>query len=119
MHGTVVVPKSGGGYQNVAFQTGKVTAVSSTSITLHSADGYSRTYPVTSSTIVNAQRDGIGSIKVGNQVVVSFTSASGVAGTAVAGITPTPVVPEWPPLWLFASGLLALGWLARCSRRRR
>src|SRR5262249_19995078 len=31
--------------------------------------------------------------------------------------TPTPVVPEWPPAWLFASGLLALGWLA--DRRRR
>lgn len=73
VHGTVVVPKPGGGYQTVAFQNGKVTAVSSTSITLRSADGYTHTYPVTSSTNVNAQRDGIGSIKVGNQVVVTAT----------------------------------------------
>lgn len=73
VHGTAVVPKSGGGYQTVAFQNGKVTAVSSTSITLRSADGYSHTYPVTSSTIVNAQRDGIGSIKAGNQVVLIAT----------------------------------------------
>ena len=81
VHGTVVVPKSGGGYQTVAFQNGKVTAVSSTSITLHSADGYNRTYQVTSSTLVNAQRDGIGSIKTGNQVVVTAT-VSGSTATA-------------------------------------
>jgi hypothetical protein len=82
VHGTVVVPKPAGGYQTVAFQNGKVTAVSSTSITLHSADGYSHTYQVTSSTLVNAQRDGIGSIKVGNQVVVDAT-VSGSTTTAV------------------------------------
>ena len=82
VHGTVVVPKSGGGYQTVAFQNGKVTAVSSTSITLRSADGYSHTYQVTSSTMVNAQRDGIGSIKTGNQVVVTAT-ISGSTTTAV------------------------------------
>ena len=82
VHGTVVVPKSGGGYQTVAFQNGKVTALSSTSITLHSADGYSHTYPVTSSTIVNAQRDGIGSIKAGNQVVVTAT-VSGSTTTVI------------------------------------
>ena len=82
VHGSVVVPKSGGGYQTVAFQNGKVTTVSSTSITLHSADGYNHTYPVTSSTIVNAQRDGIGSIKVGNQVVVAAT-VSGSSTTVI------------------------------------
>jgi len=82
VHGTAVVPKSGGGYQTVTFQNGKVTAVSSTSITLHSADGYSHTYPVTSSTNVNAQRDGIGSIKVGNQVVVTAT-VSGSSTTVI------------------------------------
>src|SRR5215472_7170780 len=82
VHGTVVVPKAGGGYQTVTFQNGKVTAVSSTSITLRSADGYSHTYPVTSSTNVNAQRDGIGSIKVGNQVVVAAT-VSGSTTTVI------------------------------------
>jgi hypothetical protein len=81
VHGTVVVPKSGGGYQTVAFQNGKVTAVSSTSITLHSADGYSHSYQVTSSTLVNAQRDGIGSIKSGSQVIVTAT-VSGSTATA-------------------------------------
>ena len=81
VHGTAVVPKPGGGYQTIAFQNGKVTAVSSTSITLHSADGYSHSYQVTSSTLVNAQRDGIGSIKAGNQVIVTAT-VSGSTDTA-------------------------------------
>jgi hypothetical protein len=81
VHGTAVVPKSGGGYQTIAFQDGKVTAVSSTSIMLHSADGYNRTYQVTSATLVNAQRDGIGSIKPGNQVIVTAT-VSGSTATA-------------------------------------
>jgi hypothetical protein len=82
VHGTVVVPKPGGGYQTIAFQNGKVTAVSSTSITLRSADGYSHTYQVTSSTMVNAQRDGIGSIKAGNQVMVDAT----VSGSTAAAV---------------------------------
>jgi hypothetical protein len=79
VHGTVVVPKPGGGYQTIAFQNGKVTAVSSTSITLHSADGYSHSYQVTSSTLVNARRDGIGSIKSGNQVIVTATLSGNTA----------------------------------------
>jgi len=81
VHGTAVVPKSGGGYQTIAFQNGKVTAVSGTSITLRSADGYSRSYQVTSSTLVNAQRDGIGSIKAGQQVIVT-AAVSGSTATA-------------------------------------
>jgi hypothetical protein len=81
VHGSAVVPKPGGGYQTIAFQNGKVTAVSSTSIALHSADGYSHSYRVTSSTLVNAQRDGIGSIKAGNQVIVTAT-VSGSTATA-------------------------------------
>jgi hypothetical protein len=81
VHGTAVVPKPGGGYQTIAFQNGKVTAVSSTSITLRSADGYSHSCRVTSATLVNAPRDGIGSIKAGNQVIVTAT-VSGSTDTA-------------------------------------
>jgi hypothetical protein len=81
VHGSAVVPKPGGGYQTIAFQNGKVTAVSSTSVTLRSADGYSHSYRVTSSTLVNAQRDGIGSIKAGNQVIATAT-LSGSTATA-------------------------------------
>ena len=74
--------KPGGGYQTVDFQNGKVTAVSSTSVTLRSADGYVHSYAVTSSTIVNAERDGISSVKTGNEVLVQATVSGGTATAA-------------------------------------
>jgi hypothetical protein len=83
LHGQFVIGKSGGGYQTIDVQTGQVTAVSSTSITLKSADGFTSSYVVTSSTVVDAQRDGIGSVKVGNQASVQAT-VSGSTATAVS-----------------------------------
>jgi hypothetical protein len=82
LHGQIVVAKPGGGYQTADIQNGKVTAVSATAITLKSADGYARSYGLTGSTIVDAQRDGIGSVKVGNQASVVAT-VSGSTATAV------------------------------------
>lgn len=70
LHGELVVPKAGGGYQTVEVQRGQATAVSKTSITVKSADGFSRTYDVTDSTLVNSGRDGITSIAVGKDVAV-------------------------------------------------
>jgi len=83
VHGQFVAAKAGGGYQTVDFQNGNVTAVSATSITLRSADGYSHTYAIANSTIVDAQRDGIGSVKVGHQASLSAT-LTGSTATAVS-----------------------------------
>ena len=83
VHGQFVVPKAGGGYQTIDTQRGSVTAVSSTSITIKSADGFTKTYRVTGSTNVDAQRDGIGSIKTGHRVAVAATVSGGTA-TAVS-----------------------------------
>jgi hypothetical protein len=85
VHGQFVVPKQGGGYQTIDTQRGQVTAVSTSAITIKSSDGYAKTYAVTSSTIVDARRDGIGSVKVGDQATVTAT-ASGATATA-ANIT--------------------------------
>jgi hypothetical protein len=82
VHGQFVVPKQGGGYQTIDTQRGQVTAVSNSAITIKSPDGFVQTYAVTSSTIVAAQRDGIGSIKVGDQAAVRAT-VSGSTATAV------------------------------------
>jgi len=79
IHGSFVTPKQGGGYQTVDTQRGKVTAVSSTSISVKSEDGFTATYVVTADTLVNAKRDGIASIKVGDEV--------GVVGLENAGST--------------------------------
>ena len=88
LHGQFVVAKSGGGYQTVDVQDGQVTAVSTTSITLKSSDGFTKTYVVTSSTMVDAQRDGIGSVKVGNQASLYATvSGSTVTAANVADLT--------------------------------
>jgi hypothetical protein len=88
VHGQVVVPKPGGGYQTVDIQQGTVTAVSNTSISLKSADGFTKTYTVTSSTLVNAQRSGIGSVKVGNKAAVSATQNGSVAtATRISDLT--------------------------------
>jgi hypothetical protein len=77
LHGTLVLPKADGGSVTVEIQNGKVTSVSQSSITLKSADGYTKTYVVSASTIVGAQREGIGSVKVGDQVWVTATASGG------------------------------------------
>jgi hypothetical protein len=73
VHGTLVVPVSGGGYQTEDVQRGKVTAISSSSITVVSADTYTKTYRVNGSTSVNAGNGGLGSVKVGDQVSLTAT----------------------------------------------
>ena len=83
VHGQFVVPKSGGGYQTIETQRGSVTAVSATSITVKSADGFVKTYQVVSSTNVDAQRNGIAAVKTGHQVAVTAT-VSGSTATAAS-----------------------------------
>jgi hypothetical protein len=84
VHGQVVVVKpNNGGYETLDVQSGKITAVSPTSITVRSPDGYTASYTVASSTAVDAQRDGIGSVKVGNQVSLTAT-AGGSKATATS-----------------------------------
>jgi hypothetical protein len=81
LHGTLVLPKSGSGTLTVEIQNGRVTAVSRSSITLKSNDGFTRVYAVTSSTIVAARGEGIGSVKVGDQ---AWVTAAGRGGTVTA-----------------------------------
>jgi hypothetical protein len=82
LHGEFVVPKNGGGYETIDTQQGSVTAVSKDSITLKSEDGFTKTYKVTSDTLVNAARDGIGTVKTGDTVALTATVSDGTA-TAV------------------------------------
>jgi hypothetical protein len=77
LHGEFVVPKQGGGYQTLVVQHGKVTSVSTSSITVKSDDGFSATYSVAADVLVNAARDGIGSIKKGDEVSVLAQQKSG------------------------------------------
>jgi hypothetical protein len=46
LHGEFVVPDGAGGYTTMLSQTGTVTAVSPSSITVRSADGYTQAYAI-------------------------------------------------------------------------
>ena len=88
IHGSIVTPKQGGGYQTIDGQRGAVLEVSATSIKVRSDDGFTATYIVTADTVVNATRDGIGSVKVGDKVGVMGVEAAG-STTAVRIIDET------------------------------
>jgi len=77
LHGEFVAKGKAGGYVTVDGQRGAVTRVSSTQITLKSADGFTATYVITADTRV--RKDGnagkIGDVKVGDQALVLATKA--------------------------------------------
>lgn len=91
VHGTFVVPNQDGtGYQTMQMQRGTVTAVSATSISVKSADGFTATYVVDAGTKVN--RDGaIADIAADADVMVmavvdgSTVTAQRVVDTAAFG----------------------------------
>ena len=80
IHGEFVTPNAAGdGYQTIATQKGEVTAVSATSLTVRSEDGFSRTYTVNDDTLVNAGNDGIDDVRSGDDVRVTALVADGKA----------------------------------------
>jgi hypothetical protein len=83
LHGEFTIKKpDGSGYQTMATQTGEVTAVSPSSITVKSEDGFSRTYSVDENTVVGSGRDGIGSVKTGDTVSIAGVVDGGAAKAA-------------------------------------
>jgi hypothetical protein len=103
LHGQFVVAKPGGGYQTLDFQSGSVSKVSASSITVKSTDGFTQDYAVTGSTLVSAQRDGISSVKAGDQAIVLAT-ASGGTRTAVKIVDRTQVMQSHKQLGFGAGG---------------
>jgi hypothetical protein len=82
LHGEFTIKKPDGTFQTMATQTGEVTAVSPSSITVKSEDGFSRTYSVDENTVVGSGRDGIGSVKTGDTVHVAGVVDGGKAQAA-------------------------------------
>lgn len=88
IHGEFTTKAPGGGYQTVATQHGDVTAVSATSITVKSEDGFSRTYSVDDNTLVNAGNDGIADVKSGDKVhVVAIVTGGNARAVQVMDVT--------------------------------
>jgi hypothetical protein len=79
LHGTLVTG-SDGSYVTRMTQTGRVTAVSSTSITVKSTDGYAESYGLSSSTTVNGGQSQASATQTGHTVTVVATE-SGAATT--------------------------------------
>ncbi|PPK70983.1 hypothetical protein V5P93_002842 [Actinokineospora auranticolor] len=72
LHGEYVVAAEDGSYQTKVMQTGEVTAVSDTSVTAKSADGYTKTYTIDSDTVKSA-------IENGDTVTIVATPSGGTA----------------------------------------
>jgi hypothetical protein len=90
LHGEFVTAKDGGGYETIATQQGEVTAVSATSITVKSADGYSRTYTVNADTKVNNSGK-IADITTGETVRIRAVVSDGTAtATSISDNTARP-----------------------------
>lgn len=90
IHAQFTVPGPNGGYETIATQTGTVQSVSSSSVTVKSADGYTQQYVVNSSTLVAADYEGILSVSSGDTVVVEAL-VSGSTYTAERVVDTTQV----------------------------
>jgi len=77
LHGVFTVKTASGSYVTEETQVGTVSSVSSNSITVKSADGYSQTYAVKSSTIVDSQAGGIGAVASSDSVRITAETQSG------------------------------------------
>jgi hypothetical protein len=83
LHGELVVPQEDGtGTRTITVQSGSVTAVSATRLTVRSTDGFDATYVVGSRTRLAAGGQGISAVKVGHEVTVVATK-SGSTLTAI------------------------------------
>jgi hypothetical protein len=88
VHSTYTVKGSDGKYETIDVQTGTAEVVSATSVTVKSADGFSQSYAITPSTIVEARQDGILSVKVGDEVSIrGLVGGSAVNAERVVDLT--------------------------------
>jgi hypothetical protein len=78
LHGDFVVSNGSGGYTTERLQTGDVTALSATSVTLTSKDGYKQTYTLDGST------QKTGDVKQGDANVTVVAKVDGTTATATS-----------------------------------
>ena len=77
LHGSYVVEDPDGGYRTVLSQHGEVTAVSATSLTVRSADGFTTTYRLTDDTAVLSGPGGTDDVAKGADVAVTAVRDGG------------------------------------------
>jgi hypothetical protein len=74
LHGEFTVSDGNGGYKTEIMQTGQVTAISDTSLTAKSTDGYTKVYTIATSTTFGTGT--VSDIKSGDTVTVVATPVS-------------------------------------------
>lgn len=79
LHGSFVVEDADGGYQTVLTQQGTATAVSETSITVKSDDGFVATYRLTDESMVMSGPSGTDAIAKGADVAVTALKTGSTA----------------------------------------
>ncbi|MEV6911869.1 hypothetical protein [Amycolatopsis sp. NPDC051071] len=79
LHGDFVVSDGNGGYRTERLQTGEITEISATSVSLTSKDGYKQGYTIDSSTRKT------GDLKTGETVTVTAKVAGDTATVAIIG----------------------------------
>lgn len=93
LHATYTVQTGTNTYTTYNVQVGSASDVSQSGIKVTSVDGFDATYAVTSRTIVDAQRDGIGSIANNDKVDITATvTTTGTGPSATTTATATNIV---------------------------
>jgi hypothetical protein len=100
LHGEYVVSDGNGSYTTELLQNGEVTAISDTSITAKSEDGYTRTYTIDSDTVVGNGSTDLSSIETGDDVTIVATVSGDTATVdtlAEEGTTGQGQMGQMPP----------------------
>jgi len=79
LHGEYVVSDGNGNYTTELLQNGDVTAISDSSVTVKSDDGYTHTYTIDSDTVVGNGSAELSSIATGDEVTVIATESGDTA----------------------------------------
>lgn len=94
LHSEGVIEDADGNFITVRMQQGEATAVSATSITVVSADGYSATYAIDAETIVERHGED-GALQVGDSVHVRAVVEAGTAQAQVIHALSPEKAKEW------------------------
>ena len=94
LHSEGVVEDADGNFITVRMQQGEATAVSATSITVVSADGYSATYAIDAETIIERHGED-GALQVGDSVHVRAVVEAGTAQAQVIHALSPEDAKEW------------------------
>ena len=94
LHSEGVIEDADGNFITVRMQQGEATAVSATSITVVSADGYSATYAIDAETIIERHGED-GALQVGDSVHVRAVVEAGTAQAQVIHALSPEDAKEW------------------------